>query len=90
MASTFDDMRARLVGVARAYAKATDLELSSVGMYALRDGRFFERIKPKNGGKFGMDTYDRAMQWFSDRWPEHAKWPDGTPRPAPTAKDSAA
>lgn len=27
-------------------------------------------------------TFERAMQWFSDHWPEGMEWPDGIARPA--------
>lgn len=26
-------------------------------------------------------TYERAMQWFSDHWPDAVDWPEGIERP---------
>lgn len=30
------------------------------------------------------DVGERAIQWFSDHWPDAAEWPADIPRPAPT------
>lgn len=35
----------------------------------------------------GARTLDKAMQWLSDNWPEHAVWPADVPRP-PKASDA--
>ncbi|MDM9619099.1 hypothetical protein [Rhizobium sp. S96] len=36
-----------------------------------------------NGGDLATGTFERAMQWFSDNWPDDVAWPDDVSRPAP-------
>ena len=31
-----------------------------------------------------MQTYARALQWFSDHWPLGLPWPADIPRPEPS------
>jgi hypothetical protein len=43
------------------------------------------RISQLRGGAtdIGVRRLNRAIQWFSDNWPENAAWPEGVERPAP-------
>ena len=75
-------MKDRLLAAAEVYAGAKDIKLTSVGMYATRDGGLFERLS--NGGMCSAKVYDRVMQWLSDNWPMGEAWPRGVPRPART------
>lgn len=34
------------------------------------------------GGDLSTRTFERAMQWFSDNWPEGQPWPEGISRPS--------
>jgi hypothetical protein len=43
-----------------------------------------------DGGDIGIARFERAMQWFSDHWPENVEWPPGVPRPAPACVREAA
>ena len=35
----------------------------------------------RTGGDIGIKTVERALQWFSDHWPDTAAWPAGVARP---------
>jgi hypothetical protein len=86
MKSTAETMRERLFAVAKIYARAKNIKLTSIGMYATKDGRLFDRLR--DGGGMSPDTYDRVMQWLSDNWPK-GKWPEDVPRPEKQEKMDA-
>ncbi len=50
-------------------------------------GDFFKKLQA--GGDCRTSTADRAMQWFSDNWPDDLSWPNEIARP-PSAKREAA
>jgi hypothetical protein len=73
-------MRAgEILQLARAYAQATDLKLSSVGKRALRNDKVFVRLAAGKGCH--SKTLDRAERWFIENWPPGVPWPDAVPRP---------
>ncbi|WP_414146115.1 hypothetical protein [Acetobacter indonesiensis] len=37
----------------------------------------------KTGGSITIKSFERAMTWFSDNWPENQPWPDAIERPTP-------
>lgn len=41
------------------------------------------------GSDFSTGTFERAMKWLSDNWPENAAWPQGVDRPEPTVPEAA-
>lgn len=68
-----EQLRIHLLTCAERFAKARELELSTVGRLATNDGRFFERIR---AGSFTARKYDETIRWFSENWPEKAVWPE--------------
>ncbi|MBR9819378.1 MAG: hypothetical protein GYB51_00085 [Rhodobacteraceae bacterium] len=76
-----------IIKQAEAYCAHTGRTLSTVGSYAVRDGKFFDRLK--NGGGCTLRTADRVITWFSDNWPSDLTWPTDIPRPAPNRKEVA-
>lgn len=80
------DYRSHLLAVADAYCAATGLSLARVSTLVHNDGKRLRRMREGAGCK--MDTFVKAMQWFSDRWPAGTKWPTGVARP--TRKPRAA
>ena len=44
----------------------------------------------QEGGDLTTRSYERACQWFSDRWPADLDWPEDIPRPAPNPDRDAA
>jgi hypothetical protein len=69
----------QLLAVARAYAKAEGVKLSTVSSRALDDGKRLAAIV--NGADIRVGRFERTMQWFSDHWPEGVRWPVDVPRP---------
>lgn len=60
--------------------------LSGLGMKIANDHKFLLRIKA--GAACSIPSYEKAMTWLSENWPEGAEWPEGVARPDP--KDVAA
>jgi hypothetical protein len=73
------DYRTRLLTVARAYCKATGLSMARVATLIHNQGAFFKRLE--EGAGCTVDTYEKCLQWFSDRWPDTTAWPAGIMRP---------
>ncbi len=80
------ELNANLQTLAHAYAAASGLAISTIGMRAARDARFFDRLADGKG--FTVKTYDTVMRWFLSNWPENVAWPDGIPRPLASAENS--
>jgi hypothetical protein len=78
------DSRSALLAVAHAYSAATGRSLARVGTVIHDQGAFFKKLEA--GHNCTMDTFDKAMRWFSDNWPSNACWPDDIRRPAPREK----
>lgn len=78
----------QLLAVADAYCKARDISKSRVSTLIFNDGKKLGLIE--DGKDLATKNHERAMQWFSDRWPEGAAWPDEVVRPTPAAAESAA
>ena len=68
-----------LVRVAQAYAGHMSLKLSTVGAYAVNDGKFFTRIA--TGGGCTLRTAQRLLDFLDERWPADLEWPAGIQRP---------
>ena len=70
-----------LLTVAHSYADLEGIELSTVSSRAFNDGKKLDAIEA--GADIQVRRLERAMQWFSDNWPD-ASWPADIPRPAPS------
>lgn len=69
-----------LVKQAKTYSAHTGKTLSTISSYAVRDGKFFDRLE--RGGGCTLRTAERLILWFSDNWPDDLEWPSGVPRPS--------
>lgn len=67
-----------LLTVARRYAELEGVGLSTVSSRAFDDGKKLPAIE--SGADIQVRRLERAMQWFSDNWPD-AAWPADVPRP---------
>lgn len=78
-----------LLAVSSAYCEATGLSEARVSTIVLKAGH---RLPDIRDGKCGIGalTLERAIQWFSDNWPEGAEWPNGVERPAPASEPAQA
>lgn len=63
-APTSDDIRKALLGRAESFAKAQDTTLSTIGLKAVNDSKFFLQVK--NGRGFGINTYQKVMDWLDE------------------------
>lgn len=68
-----------LKGAAQAYASHRDLKLSTIGAYAVNDGKFFYRLA--KGGGCTLRTANRLLTFLAINWPEDLEWPSDIPRP---------
>ena len=75
-----------LLTVARAYAALADVSLSTVSSRAFDDGKKLAAIEA--GADIQVRRLAKAMQWFSDNWPD-GPWPSGVSRPAPARAEEA-
>lgn len=69
----------QLLTLARTYAAAEGIELSTVSSRVFNDGKKLAAIEA--GGDLYSSRLEAAMQWFSDRWPEATEWPADLRRP---------
>ena len=69
-----------LLAVAHAYADAEKIDLSAVSWRALGDTKKLPMIE-QDGRDIQVRRLEKAMQWFSDHWPENAVWPREIHRP---------
>lgn len=79
-----------LLALARAYAAAEGVQLTTVSTRLFNDGKVLGRLEA--GGDLTTGRFRNAVQWFSDHWPAAASWPAGVPRPpvsAPPDSDPA-
>lgn len=73
-----------IIKQAEAYSAHTGRTLSTVSSYAVRDGKFFERLK--NGGGCTLRTVDKLVRWFDKNWPSDLEWPPQIDRPSDKKK----
>ncbi len=76
-----ESARADLMLLAARFSDVEGISLQAVGLRALKDNTFFRRIAQGSG--FNVRTYDRLVVWFSENWPDGAKWPTEVVRPLP-------
>lgn len=74
-----DPQPADLLLVARAYARAKNVTLSTIGTYAVNHGHALQRLEQGRGITVGR--LNRIMQWLSDHWPDDEPWPSDVTRP---------
>lgn len=74
-------LREQLVAVAKEYAWAGDLSLARVSNIVMGAGHVLPRLE-RGESDITTATFERALAWFSNNWPEHASWPLGIRRPA--------
>lgn len=79
----FMTMRDQILTVARAYCDARVLSPSRVSTLVFNDGKKIGLIE--GGADLQTSKFEQAMAWFSDNWPENAKWPSDVPRPTAEA-----
>jgi hypothetical protein len=78
-----------LVTLADAYMAATGMSSATLSERAGGDWQFFDKVRD---GRLNwrIRTYDRAVGWFSDNWPDGLDWPADVPRPCGVTEEKAA
>lgn len=79
----------QLLRVSDTFAAARGISRARLSTLVLRQGQKLDLIAE---GRSDLTTgsWQRAMQWFSDNWPEGAEWPEDVARPARTPVIEAA
>lgn len=67
---TGDEIRSALLARAEAHASARNIRLSTIGLHAINDARFFAEVKGGRG--FSINTYQRVMDWLDEAEKENA------------------
>jgi hypothetical protein len=80
------ELKEILAALGGEFSRVSGRKPSGVWALAAKDARFMERIE--SGQTFTVKTFDRAVQWFSDNWPDGAAWPEGVARPARTRSET--
>jgi hypothetical protein len=70
----------QILAIADAFASAKGLSESRISTLVFNDGKRLKDLR-ENDRDLGTKVFARAMQWFSDHWPEGAEWPEGVARP---------
>lgn len=76
-----------LVSAAKRYSEHSGKRLSTIGAYAVNDGKFFDRIE--GGGSCTLRTAQKMVAWLSEAWPRDLDWPDDIPRPGRSKQEAA-
>lgn len=69
-----EPLRCNLLRVARAYARARDLSLTTVSKQFYGTTTFLADFE-KGRGSVSIDKLDTMFQKFKDKWPRGARWP---------------
>lgn len=72
-------LRLQLIAVADAYCRARKLSRGRVSTIVFNAGMALDRIA--SGKDLTTGSWERAMSWFSQNWPEGANWPADVGRP---------
>lgn len=74
----------QLLTVVRTYQEAVpDLEVSTLSWRVFGDTKKLGAIM--DGADLHTRRHERALQWFSENWPEGATWPAEVARPSAEA-----
>ena len=73
------NLRDQLIAVSDSYAAHRGLSRARISTIVFSSGMALDRIVA--GRDLNTGSFERAMQWFSENWPDGAVWPDDVPRP---------
>lgn len=68
-----------VLALAKRYASARGLALSTVSLRCAHQGRFLKRLQ--DGAGVTPRRATEIVGWFSAHWPQNLEWPDEIPRP---------
>jgi hypothetical protein len=67
----------QLVRLAEAFLAHADIGISTLGLAAVGNNKFFGRLA--QGYDCLMSNAERATDWFNHNWPADLAWPHGVP-----------
>jgi hypothetical protein len=73
-------LRSQLLTVADAYCAAKGLSRARVSTIVFNAGLALDRIA--SGKDLNTATWERAIAWFDQNWPDHTAWPREVSRPS--------
>jgi hypothetical protein len=73
-------MTAQLITVASLYCSHTGRSGARISTIIFNDGKKLGLVEA--GGDLNTRSFEKAMVWFSENWPDGLGWPDGIKRPA--------
>ena len=77
------NLRDQLIAVSDSYAAHRGLSRARVSTIVFSSGMSLDRIAA--GRDLNTGSWERAMRWFSENWPDDAEWPADVPRPTAEA-----
>lgn len=80
-------LRDQLLTVSETYARAVGRSEARVSTIVFGSGNSISRLR--TGADMGSERLHNGLQWFANNWPVDTAWPDGVPRPAPSAEAAA-
>ncbi|MBN9135679.1 MAG: hypothetical protein J0I92_06470 [Phyllobacterium sp.] len=72
-------LREQLLNVADAYCVAASVGRKRVSTIVMNGGGKLDAIA--SGSDLTTGSFERAMLWFSDNWPDGVDWPSAVLRP---------
>lgn len=72
-------LRSHIVTLADVYCLATGRSRARVSTLVLNRGARIDEIA--DGADLTTGSYERAVEWFSEHWPEGIDWPECVARP---------
>jgi len=75
-----------LLILAQTYGAHARRSEATISNQVTSNARLFDRLRAGKGCT--VSTYNTALRWFADNWPEDLEWPSDIPRP-PKQKEVA-
>lgn len=69
-----------IVRLARQFSAETGVSISAISSRVFDDGKKLPAMIERDAD-LTLRRAAVALQWFSDNWPQGARWPDGIHRP---------
>jgi hypothetical protein len=81
------DLEGQLIFLARSLSAIRGVGISTISGEIFKDSRTLDRVL--SGGSLTVRNFEKAMRWFSSRWPTEQAWPQNVMRLAPFASEAA-
>lgn len=82
-------LREKLILIADTYAKARGIGRQRVSTLVLNRGATLDALA-EGRSDITTGTFEKALEWFSENWPDALAWPDAVARPVRASITEAA